>query len=295
VSDRRDDWGEIMRYSRRNDRRVPAPGTQGPPRLDPVLGTWFNCDARTGEVARLELTERGGRLGLRAFGADEPSPVDWGETPAEPNVQSLDSREVTGFTAEYDFGFMETRIAANIKYGVLVIQSYNRFRDDSGRPCYLTREFFHQLIPPDGAPSEVPSLATADVPPPGAEAPGVAVDLGPLLGRWRNTYRNSQGIARVVLSRDREGDWVEGTVVGRGEPWGRVPAVPYAAHVAGREAVGFLSRIDLGSARWVLSANEAKGLLIIASFTSFRDESRRSPYFTREFFYREGDRADAAS
>jgi len=39
---------------------------------------------------------------------------------------------------------METQVAANLKYGVLVIQSYNRFRDDSGRPSYFTREFFHR-------------------------------------------------------------------------------------------------------------------------------------------------------
>ena len=42
---------------------------------------------------------------------------------------------------------MQTQIAANLKYGVLVIQSYNTFRDGSGRPDYFVREFFHQNLP----------------------------------------------------------------------------------------------------------------------------------------------------
>ena len=145
------------------------------PRIAPLLGSWFNCDTATGEILRLDLLERDGGLALRAFGADEPGPVDWGEAPAVPHVQALGSREVTGFTAHYDFGFMETRIAANVKYGVLVIQSYNHFRDDSERPCYFTREFFHQLVDRSSVPTPgadgLPARMAADLPATGA-APG---------------------------------------------------------------------------------------------------------------------------
>jgi len=35
-------------------------------------------------------------------------------------------------------------IVSNYAKGVLVIQSYSRFCDGSGRPDYFTREFFHQ-------------------------------------------------------------------------------------------------------------------------------------------------------
>ena len=52
--------------------------------------------------------------------------------------------------------------------------------------------------------------------------------------------------------------------------------------------MGFLARFDFGFSEVLFSANEAKGLLIIASFATFRDDSGRSSYFTREFFYREG-------
>jgi hypothetical protein len=52
---------------------------------------------------------------------------------------------------------------------------------------------------------------------------------------------------------------------------------------------GFLARYDFGFSELSLAANEAKDLLIIASFSTFRDGSARSSYFTREFFYREGN------
>jgi hypothetical protein len=114
-----------------------------------------------------------------------------------------------------------------------------------------------------------------------------AVDLGPLLGIWRNTYRNSKGIVTVRLLRARDGFTVEGRGVGFPEAWGPVAAVPHALGVSSSKPAGFLARYEFGFAELVLSANEAKGLLIIASFSTFLDGSGRSNYFTREFFYRE--------
>src|SRR5262249_36810108 len=143
--------GETMRSVRLNDRYPEGAEPQGRADLGPTLGTWFNCDQRTGEIRSLTLVERDGGLVLRAFGAGDSGTIDWGETPATPYVSSLTSRAVNGFEAHYDFAFAETHVAANIKYGVLVIQSYTRFLDGSGRPSYFTREFFHQEL------DEVPS------------------------------------------------------------------------------------------------------------------------------------------
>ena len=63
--------------------------------------------------------------------------------------------------------------------------------------------------------------------------------------------------------------------------------VAHAPGVTGHEPAGFLAEYHFGFADLALAANEAKGLLIIASFMTFRDGSGRSSYFTREFFYRE--------
>jgi hypothetical protein len=47
------------------------------------------------------------------------------------------------FTARYDFGFMETTLAVYMKGGILVLDSFNSFKDSSGRCDYFTREFYH--------------------------------------------------------------------------------------------------------------------------------------------------------
>ena len=113
------------------------------------------------------------------------------------------------------------------------------------------------------------------------------VDLSSLLGPWRNTYRGSKGIHRVVLSRDGDRYMLHGWGMGCDDDWGEVPVVPHATNVASQEPAGFLARYDFGFSELSLAANEAKGLLIIASYSTFRDGSGRSSYFTREFFYRE--------
>jgi hypothetical protein len=237
------------------------------------------------------LTVREGVQGLvlRAFGSDGPDRVDWGEVPAVPHL-SPPSGEIGGFTARYDFGHLQTDLAANLKYGVLVIQSYNRFLD--GRPPYFTREFFHQDLggepptPPAPAAETIPCRTAADWLPTG-RGPGGPVDLAPLLGSWRNTYRHSRGIRRVILSQRSGEYWLAAEGVGCDADWGEARAVPYATQVAGRQPAGFLACFAFGFADWMLAANEAKGLLIIASYATFRDGSGRSSYFTREFFYRE--------
>ncbi len=47
------------------------------------------------------------------------------------------------FTALFDFGFMESLLAVYLKGGILVLDSFNTFRDDSGRSNYFSPEFFH--------------------------------------------------------------------------------------------------------------------------------------------------------
>ena len=290
-----------LQYSRINDHLPDRLTITGQPDLSPALGTWFNCNLNTGEILSLSLTEGIDGLTLRTYGAGDPSPIDWGESAALPYVSSLDSLEVSGFTSLYDFGFMATQIAANLKYGVLVIQSYNTFRDGSGRRAYFSREFFHQKLSRDNPAVDVaatgddaafPCRMAGDLPRVHIDCLSGAVDLSPLLGSWRNTNRGSKGIHRVVLTREAERYILEGWGVGCDADWGRVPVVPHATHVASRASAGFLARFDFGFSEVSLAANEAKGLLIIASYSTFQDGSARSSYFTREFFYRERDGPD---
>jgi hypothetical protein len=51
---------------------------------------------------------------------------------------------VAGFEVTYDFGSHEALVTAIHNRGVLVIHSYYRFNDGSGRSNFISKEFFHQ-------------------------------------------------------------------------------------------------------------------------------------------------------
>jgi hypothetical protein len=133
-----------MRYVRAEDR--PPNGDAPPGRVDPapMLGTWFATDKQALGVVKLELSERDGNFIVRAFGAATPEPLDWGEAPAIAYAKSVVSDEGMAVSATYDFGFLESLLAAYTKGGILVLDTFNTFKDGSGRSAYFSREFFHR-------------------------------------------------------------------------------------------------------------------------------------------------------
>src|SRR5689334_15576114 len=131
---------------RANDNHGMGAGSTPPLDLTGIVGSWFNTNHETREIARLMVGEHDGMLVLNIEGAGLGERISWPETPALPYGEGPGTAEAAGFEAHRDFGFMETHLAANLKYGVMVIQSYNRFKDGSGRPPYFTREFFHQEV-----------------------------------------------------------------------------------------------------------------------------------------------------
>ena len=276
-----------MKHTRTNDRCSTASAAVRPvPEF--LEGVWFNTDPGTGEIAKVVISVRGGAVSIRAFGAEPSGLIDWGEAPATPYVDRIGSSLVTGFLAEYDFGFMKTRLATNVKYGVLVIQSYNKFSDDSGRPAYFTREFFsrevihcHQTLPADAH-----SVVLGDLLEKGKDSEG-KVDLSHYVGHWTNT--NPETLAILHFDFDRRSDGFCMRAFGAGYPqcWGKVTVTPHAYDVAGTRGIAFLARYDFEFVEITLAVNENKGLIIIASYHTFKDASPRSNYFKREFFYRE--------
>jgi hypothetical protein len=274
-----------MKFTRSNDL---APNDADVASLSPsgMEGVWFNCDPGTGEISKIVFAIHEGAITMRAFGSSKPDPIDWGETPTKPYVDCIGSSVITGLTADYNFGFMKTRIAGNIKYGVLVIQSYNEFCDESRRPAYFTREFFSKEITHwhPALPVGAPCAAHSDQPGQGTAAG--RVDLSSFAGHWTNTNPETLAITHFDLF-PREGSYyIRAFGAGRAEPWGEVEATPYAYDASSARAVAFLARCDWDFAEATLAGNENKGLVIIASYHRFKDASPRSNYFKREFFYR---------
>ena len=109
----------------------------------PLAGTWFNTDKKTRGIAKLVLKQDDRTLSVHAFGACEPELCDWGEVPGFAFSSGVSSPEGMALTALFDFGFMETLLAVYYKGGILVLDSFNTFKDDSGRSNYFSREFCH--------------------------------------------------------------------------------------------------------------------------------------------------------
>lgn len=110
-----------------------------------LLGVWVNTNKKTRGITRIVVTREGEELRLRVFGAREPEPFDWGETDVKAIfADGVDSTSTIAFTAEYDFGFLQTELQSNLSKGLLVVSGLNTFKDGSPRANYFSREFFHK-------------------------------------------------------------------------------------------------------------------------------------------------------
>lgn len=114
---------------------------------EPLLGTWLNTNAATGGIAKTVLAAKANGIVLRVFAAGSQEIVDWGETPASIFGADALATEAMAFSAFYDFGFMETQLQGHVRQGVLIIAKFDRFKDDSGRSNYLSKEFFYRADP----------------------------------------------------------------------------------------------------------------------------------------------------
>jgi hypothetical protein len=108
--------------------------------LSHFLGTWINTYRDTRSITRFALARASAGYTITAYVSDGVG--DLGAVEVVPFAANVDSREADGFTARYDFGFLEMSLAAYYTKGLIVVSQYTRFKDESGRPDYFNREFF---------------------------------------------------------------------------------------------------------------------------------------------------------
>lgn len=111
-----------------------------------------------------------------------------------------------------------------------------------------------------------------------------------LIGRWVNTNSETRGIAEIIIEQDGEGFSVSVVGVGADAPidWPVTKAKVLAnlEEEAGQRAVALAATFDFGFMRAETHLRINKGVLVIVLFNTFRDDSGRSNYVNREFFYR---------
>jgi hypothetical protein len=105
-----------------------------------VTGDWLNTERdASGGIVRLSISERDGKLWVRAHGAR-----DWGQVAATPHGSLENPATPWAFSTSYDFGFLRTVLLGYYNSGVISLTTYNLFQDNSGRANYWAREFFHR-------------------------------------------------------------------------------------------------------------------------------------------------------
>ncbi|HEV2719902.1 MAG TPA: hypothetical protein VG323_07760 [Thermoanaerobaculia bacterium] len=110
-------------------------------------------------------------------------------------------------------------------------------------------------------------------------------DLTMLAGVWANTNEWTPGIARIVM-RDDAGVLQVRITGGDGRDWGSVPADVYFQRNDEGLEQPFTTSFDFGSSEITLQGFLRQGVLVVLSFTRFRDG--RTNHFSKEFFYRVG-------
>jgi hypothetical protein len=129
-----------------NDESRPAPDEPLAARLElsSLAGRWVNTNTATRGIAQILIREQADRLHVQVFGASAAGAQDWGERPATAYAYRVAGDIVAGFELTYDFGTQAALVTAIHNRGVLVIHTYHRFQDGSGRSNYISKEFFHQ-------------------------------------------------------------------------------------------------------------------------------------------------------
>lgn len=111
-------------------------------RNDPgqVLGTWTVLDRDNAQIERLDCAITRGTPMVRAHGADG----DWGEQPMTLYADGADPSGPPAFLATFEREDRRVHVQARDFLGVLVVQQYAAYTDDSGRIGYFTRDCFRQ-------------------------------------------------------------------------------------------------------------------------------------------------------
>src|SRR6185369_2476246 len=112
------------------------------------------------------------------------------------------------------------------------------------------------------------------------------IDRRALLGNWINSNPDTNSIARIKVFESNNKLQLQVFAVGPDGiiDWGTTTADVFAAGPASRAGAGFACTYDFGFAEARFQAMIMKGLLVLAQFHLFKDESKRAGYFLREYF-----------
>jgi len=122
------------------------------------------------------------------------------------------------------------------------------------------------------------------------DSDGQSLNADRLTGDWLNTDRNTRGLREITIERTGERFSVSARGAGTdGSIDWLAKSVTVLANLeeeAGQRSIALAADFDFGFMRAETYLRVNKGVLVIVLFNTFKDQSGRTDYVTREFFYR---------
>jgi hypothetical protein len=152
-------------------------------------GSWTNVDTNTAGITKLDIAVMGTNVNVQGWGKCHPTDCDWGTVQAQafaPGVSSDIPSDADTLIAVFDAGFSETTLIIKTVGNQLNVDSYDRFKDNSGRSNYLASYTFQKGQAPGGTtPGGVtPGGSTPGDITPGGTIPGSVPAMIDLTGVW---------------------------------------------------------------------------------------------------------------
>lgn len=229
--------------------------------VSPLVGTWFGIKLDENHIAKLLITEQDGTLLIHPYGSPDSELSDWGQVEATPYVDS-GSTTASGFQAKCRLGAMRVEFVAVDNQGVLLVQTFTSFHDDSGRTSEFAKAYYRR--------SAAELVATT------------GISTGAISGEWVNSNPATNWVARFTLTEDVGATTIR--VRGASDPtdWGEIEVTAYKDR---HGEPNLFAVYDLEPFTVVIGVISVKNLVVLNEFYRFKDsESINS--FCREFFFR---------
>ena len=110
--------------------------------LQSIEGIWENVYEETKLIQLIRFYMVDSQIYIEVFAKGKSALIAWGRKVCELYYESVNTTKIVGLIARYDVGFMENLVYLNITHGLLVVQLYCKFKDNSNRQDYFAREFF---------------------------------------------------------------------------------------------------------------------------------------------------------
>lgn len=118
------------------------------------------------------------------------------------------------------------------------------------------------------------------------------MELSALVGTWINSNPDAHSVALVKATESGGRLKLQVSAVGPDGlfDWGAADAEVFAATPESRVGAGFTCRYEFPHGETRLQGMIMKGLLVLAQFHFFKDDSNREDFFLREYFAMTHDR-----